>query len=84
MPYQTLLSGQVFTFDSVKEVLAKANVRNSLPCFYVTANTSCRNRKDEGCRGGEPQPVLPFPLFYHRVDFLQRFLFLLHRTPLLH
>ena len=28
MPYQTLLSGQVFTFDSVKEVLAKANEEN--------------------------------------------------------
>ena len=29
MPYQTLLSGQVFTFDSVKEVLAKANEEKS-------------------------------------------------------
>ena len=29
MPYKTLLSGQVFTFDSVKEVLAKANEEKS-------------------------------------------------------
>ena len=29
MAYKTLLSGQVFTFDSVKEVLAKANEEKS-------------------------------------------------------
>ena len=29
MSYKTLLSGQIFTFDSVKEVLAKANVEKS-------------------------------------------------------
>ena len=29
MPYKTLLSGQIFTFDSVKEVLAKANEEKS-------------------------------------------------------
>ena len=29
MSYKTLLSGQVFTFDSVKEVLAKANEEKS-------------------------------------------------------
>ena len=29
MSYKTLLSGQIFTFDSVKEVLAKANEEKS-------------------------------------------------------
>ena len=29
MSYKTLLSGQSFTFDSVKEVLAKANEEKS-------------------------------------------------------
>ncbi|MCR5485410.1 MAG: ethanolamine ammonia-lyase subunit EutB [Clostridiales bacterium] len=44
MSYRTLLSGQMFTFDSVKEVLAKANEEKSGDILAGVAATSAMER----------------------------------------
>ena len=67
MPYQTLLSGQVFTFDSVKEVLAKANEEKSgdVLAGMTAAFLGQKHLRKEHRKGDDRAELAADAVFYH-------------------